>query len=167
MNRSDASREPFTASHTTPVGGLDFWQAPDATKQPDGRLAPGVEVQLLERAPSGWARVRRASGGWPVWVDGRRLEEPASSAPADGELVPKLQAALSTCSRLLEDLAAKRIDAPSFRAQAFAAGLVVHDGEAWMWDFTNGWYCYDGAALRHVELPGDAQERDEGREVEP
>ncbi|MEV4502010.1 hypothetical protein [Streptomyces klenkii] len=139
----------FAATHTTPVEGLDFWQAPDVTKRPDGRLAPAVEVQVLERVPSGWARVLRASGGWPVWVDGRRLDEPARRGATTGaELLARITTALETYQRLLDDFGAHRIDFDAFRRQAFRAGLIMRDDSALLLDLPSGtWYRYDGVQL--------------------
>jgi hypothetical protein len=71
----------------------------------------------------------------------------------DSELLEQLRGALATCSRLLDDLQAGRIDAEFFHAHAFRAGLIVRDGEAWMWDFFNGWYRYDEITLKHLPLP--------------
>jgi hypothetical protein len=89
----------------------------------------------------------------------------AGPAPADDdqrndqELLAQLRIALSTCSQLLEDLQAGRIDPESFRSQAFGAGLIVRDGEAWIWDFAEGWYRYDGIAVKHLPLPAESVQR--------
>jgi hypothetical protein len=129
--------------------------------EPTGMIAAGTEVRVLERRPNGVVRVQ-ARGGSPGWSDGRHLEEIPGSAPSEGaaDFVPQLQAALSTCSRLLDDLKAGRIDRESFRAQAFRAGLVVRDEEAWLWDYASGWYHYDGIALSHVMLPAGSEPHD-------
>ncbi|MEU3352602.1 hypothetical protein [Streptomyces sp. NPDC037389] len=118
-------------------------------KQPDGRLDPGTRVQVIERAPSGWARVACASGGWPVWVDGHRLQESAESEQAIGmELLSQLKASLDTYRQLLDDLQARRIDFDSFRRQAFRAGLVMRDSGALLLDLSSAtWYWYDGIRL--------------------
>ncbi|GHC61960.1 hypothetical protein GCM10010507_43860 [Streptomyces cinnamoneus] len=141
--------EPFAATHVVPATGLDSWRTPDAMKAPDGRLDPGTRVQVVERSPSGWARVVCASGGWPVWVDGRRLQEPTESEQAIGmELLSQLKTSLGTYQQLLDDLQAQRIDFDSFRRQAFHAGLVMRDSGALLLDLPSGtWYWYDGIRL--------------------
>ncbi|KJY43915.1 hypothetical protein VR41_00940 [Streptomyces sp. NRRL B-1568] len=155
----------FDASHTVSAWGVRLWNVPDAEQQPVAELPAGTKVRVIERRPDGWVRV--AARGRPSgWTDGRRLEEipgtgpigstdaKSTDSPDDAEqLTAQLQAALSTCSRLLEDLKAQRIDPDSFRVQVFRAGLVLRDEEAWMWDFASGWHRYDGIGLHHMPLP--------------
>ncbi|WKU47564.1 SH3 domain-containing protein [Streptomyces sp. VNUA116] len=151
-----SANDGFVATHTVPAWGADLWSlpdpGPDAEQQPVAELPGGTEVQVVERRPDGWVRLT-ARGGPQGWTDGRHLEAtpPDESVDADAmELIAQLQGALSACSRLLEDVKDGRIDAESFHAQAFRAGLVLRDGEAWMWDFAHGWHRYDGVTLRHV-----------------
>ncbi|MEU1313092.1 SH3 domain-containing protein [Streptomyces cinnamoneus] len=160
----------FVASHTVPAWGVRLWGLPDPEQRPVAELPAGTEVRVIERRPDGWVRVE-ASGGPSGWTDGRRLEEIPGAVPAGStdstdstdstgdaeELTAQLQAALSTCSRLLDDLNARRIDPDSFRVQAFRAGLVLRDEEAWMWDFASGWHRYDGIGLHHMPLPTEGR----------
>jgi hypothetical protein len=62
---------PFRPTHTVAASGLDTWPAPDPSRLPDDRLAPGLAVEVQEES-YGWARVR-CSNGWETWVDGRGL----------------------------------------------------------------------------------------------
>lgn len=55
-----------------PPEGLDTWGTPDPALAPGQRLAGGLDVDVLEQRPDGWAHVR-CSNGWEAWVDGRRL----------------------------------------------------------------------------------------------
>jgi len=63
----------FVADHRLPAGGLPAWDAPDPARQPVATIAAGLQVQLLEQRPDGWAQVL-CDNGWAGWVDGRRLE---------------------------------------------------------------------------------------------
>jgi hypothetical protein len=63
----------WTATHCVGETGLPAWPAPDPRLEPDTHLAPGLDVQLIEQRPDGWAQVVSANG-WAAWVDGRRLE---------------------------------------------------------------------------------------------
>ncbi|MEU1374977.1 hypothetical protein ABZ442_15080 [Streptomyces triculaminicus] len=164
----------FVASHTVPAWGVRLWRLPDPEQRPVAELPVGTEVRVVERRPDGWVRIE-ARGSPSGWTDGRRLEEipgvvPAVSTDSAGdaeELTAQLQAALSTCSQLLQDLNARRIDPDSFRAQAFRAGLVLRDEEAWIWDFASGWHRYDGLGLRHVALPTGSEPVTEGDRTLP
>ncbi|GAA3047964.1 hypothetical protein GCM10020000_30210 [Streptomyces olivoverticillatus] len=102
--------------------------------------------------------MKPSAGGPAGWAGRSHLEEKPGAESADGamELISQLHAALSACSRLLEDLNARRIDPDSFRVQAFRADLVLRDDEAWMWDFASGWHRYDGFGLHHVALPAES-----------
>src|SRR5688500_7891289 len=68
----------FVADHRSPAGGLSAWDEPDPARQPVATIAAGLQVQVLEQRPDGWAKVL-CDNGWAAWVDGRRLE--ALAAP--------------------------------------------------------------------------------------
>jgi hypothetical protein len=96
----------FVADHRSPPGGLAAWDAPDPALQPVATIAAGLQVQLLEQRPDGWAHVL-CDNGWAGWVDGRRLETlGARAAPAPAPMaaapsaVPIDAAALSAPLRI-------------------------------------------------------------------
>lgn len=62
---------PFRPTHAIPGSGLDARQEPEASRLPDARLDPGLQVEMIEES-WGWARVR-CSNGWETWVDGAAL----------------------------------------------------------------------------------------------
>lgn len=64
---------PSRPTHRVPAGGSAAWPTPDGAQAPAATLAAGLEVLVLSRLDSGWARVR-CSNGYEAWVDGRRLE---------------------------------------------------------------------------------------------
>ena len=141
----------FVPTHVVPDGGLSAWDRPDAQAPPGPPLGGRLPVMVFERSGD-WAHIR-CSNGWEAWTDGRALVEDPSANGADAELIARLQASLSTFTRLLDDLEANRIDADAFRSQAFAAGLIVRDDEAWLWDFAKGrWFRYDGLTLSQIEM---------------
>ncbi|MCQ4081322.1 hypothetical protein NGB36_12095 [Streptomyces sp. RB6PN25] len=157
--------EVFIPTHTVPAWGLEMWNTPDMAHDPADMIAPGTQVQVLERRANGVVRLQ-APGRSPGWTDGRQLQEIPGSAPADStaDFTQPLKAALATSSRLLQEFKTGRIDADSFRVQAFRAGLVVLDEEAWMWDFRSGWFRYDGIVLSHMALPAEGRDGNERNE---
>ncbi|MBL8775257.1 MAG: hypothetical protein JNK12_04980 [Acidimicrobiales bacterium] len=68
----------FSPTHTVPPQGTRTWPAPDPGLPADGRLDPGLPVQVVSKAGA-WAQVR-CSNDWVRWVDGRTLM-PLSAEP--------------------------------------------------------------------------------------
>lgn len=62
---------PWAPTHVVDAAGVNTWSEPDPAARPNGRLDPGLAVQVVEEA-SGWARVV-CSNGWEAWTDGRFL----------------------------------------------------------------------------------------------
>ncbi len=62
----------WTATHRVPSGGVTLWPQPDPVSAPNGRLASGVELEVV-RVWGAWAEIRLANG-WIAWVDNRKLE---------------------------------------------------------------------------------------------
>src|SRR4029077_16023590 len=92
------------------------------------------------------ARVRiRCENGWSAWVDGDVLV-----AVGDTSAVwVKIENAFATMRQLRADFEAGRIDEQTYRNRTLEAGLIVHDGGAWMLDLVNGClHRYDGFQLR-------------------
>jgi hypothetical protein len=73
-------------THVVPGGGLPTWSEPDGSRPSDNELAPGLEVQVLERQGE-WAHVL-CSNGWSTWVDGSALVE--QRAPGGGAFFDQL-----------------------------------------------------------------------------
>jgi hypothetical protein len=117
-------------------------------------LDPGLEVRRVEQRDDGWAHIV-CSNDWTTWVDGRRLVE----LPRDGfdnAVFAVLEAASRVYAKLVEDLAAGRMDPETFRRQAFKTGLVVRDDDAWILELPTGrWWRYDGIELTTIELPDE------------
>ena len=81
------------------------------------------------------------------------MSDPPPNAGAAEPMLQELTAALAAYSQLLDDLQAERIDAPTFRREAFKVGLVVKGDDAWMLDLVNHqWHHYDGLQLRTLDL---------------
>jgi len=136
------------ATHSIPDGGLPAWTAPDPRMAPSAQLPARLPVSLVRR-DGDWGQVAD-SGGWIGWVDARRLVAPAEQV--DTAVLDALGGALDTYRRLVDDLAAARIDVGAFRRGAFAAGLIVRDGEAWLFDLDRGrWARYDGVTVAFGE----------------
>lgn len=66
-----------------PEGGLATWAEPDPARSPGQRIGAGLEIDVLEQRPDGWARVR-CSNGWEAWVDGRLLVDDEAATPSTG-----------------------------------------------------------------------------------
>jgi hypothetical protein len=66
----DAS--PFTATHVVPATGLATYAGAEEGGGENGRLDPGLEVQVLEQHGD-WAKIL-CSNGWSAWVDSRGLQ---------------------------------------------------------------------------------------------
>jgi hypothetical protein len=58
-------------THIVPAGGVAFWDAPEPSRPPLGRLSDGVEL-VVDSSVGAWAQVR-GENGWRGWVDGRLL----------------------------------------------------------------------------------------------
>jgi hypothetical protein len=144
----------FLPTHTVPAWGLEIWNSPDVSSQPTGLMPAGTGVRVIERGPHGLVRVT-ARGGQSGWADGRHLQEiPDSGTAAEMELLAQLKTSLETYGQLLDDLAAHRIDAATFRRRAFRAGLIVREGNALMLDAPSGqWYRYNGVDIRPMGPP--------------
>jgi hypothetical protein len=69
-------------THTAPDDGLVTYAGSDEGGGENGRLAPGLPVQVVEREDQ-WARIV-CSNGWVAWVDANRLVEQRRS-PAEGD----------------------------------------------------------------------------------
>jgi len=76
----------FVASHVVPGTGLPTWPAPDPAQPQGPPLAAGLEVQVLEVTPQGWAHVV-CSNGWTAWVDAARLRERRAAGRTAGRLL--------------------------------------------------------------------------------
>jgi predicted lipid-binding transport protein (Tim44 family) len=63
---------PFTATHIVPAGGLATYAGAEEGGGENGRLDPGLEVQVLEQHGD-WAKIL-CSNGWSAWVDARQLQ---------------------------------------------------------------------------------------------
>lgn len=69
-------------THTAPEDGLVTYAGSEEGGGENGRLAPGLPVQVVERQEQ-WARIV-CSNGWAAWVDANRLvEQPGSTAEGD------------------------------------------------------------------------------------
>ncbi len=134
---------------------------PGRPRTPPGRLVPLdplLPVQVVERRGD-WA-LALCSNGWSAWVDGRLLLSVPHGPPAAGQpaartadprpLLGAVEGELSRYRRLIEELAAGRLDGESFgqRTRGTRMGVVV-DGEAvWLYDARHERWCYcDGSSL--------------------
>lgn len=160
--------EGFEATHVVPPGGLPTWAGPDP-ERPSARLDPLLPVRLAELRGD-WAQVV-CSNGWAAWVDGRLLValprspratvRPLSAVQDPRPLLIRLERALADYRRLVDDLAAGRLDLEAFRrrSQGLRLGAVVDGAAAWLLDLDEGsWYYCDGTRLRTyatVEPPPD------------
>ncbi|MFG2890928.1 hypothetical protein [Streptomyces sp. NPDC048248] len=147
----------FLPSHVVPPEGMATWSAPDATR-PLVPLDPLLPVQVVERRGD-WA-LALCSNGWSAWVDGRLLLSVPHGPPAAGQpaartadprpLLGAVEGELSRYRRLIEELAAGRLDGESFgqRTRGMRVGVVV-DGEAvWLYDARHERWCYcDGPSM--------------------
>lgn len=156
----------FVATHLVPDDGLDARLSPHPDVAVAARLDGGLDVKQLERRGE-WARIE-CSNGWIAWVDGRRLVPTGSegeSAPLiDEELSQALDTALARYAELARDLDAGRIDPTTFQRDAFGAGLIVRDSEAWLLDLeSERWWRYDGLGLTTIDVGGPDDEGGERR----
>ncbi|MFJ6750047.1 hypothetical protein ACIQNI_17925 [Streptomyces sp. NPDC091266] len=147
----------FRPSHVVPAGGMATWSAPDAAV-PLAPLDPLLPVRVVDRRGD-WA-LALCSNGWSAWVDGRLLLSvphgpPAAGRPAAGTSDPRpllgaVEGELGRYRRMIEELAAGRLDGESFgqRTRGMRVGVVV-DGEAvWLYDARHERWCYcDGFTL--------------------
>jgi hypothetical protein len=109
-----------------------------------------------------WARIV-CSNGWTAWVDARRLVPNGSVGEAplqiDEDLSRVFGEALARYATLVGELQAGRIDLEAFRRDAFRAGLVVRDSEAWVLDLASErWWRYDGLGLTTIDVGTSADE---------
>ena len=158
----------FRPTHVTPLDGMPTWVNPDPA-QPSAWLDPVLPVQVTD-TEGDWARVR-CSNGWAAWVDGRLLvalpdgppgtEHPLAHTGDPRPLLARLEVALSTYRRLVEQLADGAIDLQTFRERSGGLRLgVVIDGEsAWLLDLDHDrwWYCHDSQlqTFATVDAPPD------------
>lgn len=70
---------PFSPTHSVPPEGAATLPTPDPNRPAEGRLDPGLPVQVVASAGA-WAQVR-CSNEWITWVDGRTLV-PLATVPA-------------------------------------------------------------------------------------
>ena len=61
----------WTATHVVPATGLTTYAGSEENGVENGRLDPGLEVQVVEQQGD-WAHVV-CSNGWRAWVDARQL----------------------------------------------------------------------------------------------
>lgn len=165
MNETD-----FRPTHVTPLDGMPTWAGPDPS-QPSAWLDALLPVRVVDTRGD-WARVLCANG-WAAWVDGRLLvalpdSAPGTAGPLDRipdprPLLARLERALSAYRRLVEDLAAGRIDLETFRERSAGLRLgVIVDGEsAWLLDLEHDrwWYTHDSQlqTFATVEAPPDVR----------
>jgi hypothetical protein len=164
----DTGEAEFRPTHVTPLDGMPTWAGPDIS-EPSAWLDALLPVQVTD-SQGDWARVLCANG-WGAWVDGRLLialpvAPPGTARPLaftsdPRPLLARLEQALSSYRRLVEQLAAGDLDLQTFRERS--AGLrvgVIVDGEsAWLLDLEHDrwWYCH-GAQVQTfatVEAPPD------------
>ncbi|HEU5300902.1 MAG TPA: SH3 domain-containing protein [Acidimicrobiia bacterium] len=69
-------------THAAPEDGLVTYAGADEGGGENGRLAPGLPVQVVERQEQ-WARIV-CSNGWAAWVDASLLVEQPESSPEAG-----------------------------------------------------------------------------------
>ncbi len=155
---TDLTQNEWRPTHRVPTGGLQAFREPDPSADQTAVLDPGLEVEVVQAAEV-WAQVL-CSNGWQGWVDGRLLE-PMADTPIPEEVAGLQEAlgdALAGYERLLVELKSGRIQGEEFRRGAFEAGLVVRDGEAWLFNLQDGFWCrYDGIGLEVLgEPPEDA-----------
>lgn len=148
----------FRPTHVAPEDGLPTWAGPDPS-QPTTRLDPLLPVQLAETTGD-WARVV-CSNGWSAWVDGRLLVALPHRPPGTGRplavtsdprpLLARLEEALASYRKLVDELAAGRLDLEGFRTRSrgLRVGAVVDGPAAWLLDLDHGrWYYCDGTQLQ-------------------
>lgn len=141
----------FAPTDLVPGSGLPAWDEPDPARAPVAQLDPQLPVQVTERRPNGWTHILCANG-WAAWVDGRLLI-PRDDLAADPELWSTLQDALAAYGRLVDEFAARAIDASTFAERALGIGLIVREHDAWILDLpTKRWWRYDGISLTTVDL---------------
>jgi len=72
--RAAPGPQDWIATHRVPSTGIRLWAEPDPESKPNGKLAAGVELEVV-RVWGAWAEIRLANG-WIAWVDNRQLERP-------------------------------------------------------------------------------------------
>ena len=148
----------FQPTHVVPPSGLATWAEPDPSR-PSAGLDPLLPVQAVEYQGD-WTRVVCANG-WGAWVDGRLLvalprspegtASPLTTATDPRPLLARLEQALAGYRRLLDELAAGRLELGAFQRQAagFRVGAVVDGSSAWLLDLERErWYYCAGAGLQ-------------------
>ncbi|MFJ4835329.1 hypothetical protein ACIP79_36290 [Streptomyces sp. NPDC088747] len=170
----------FRPTHVVPRDGLPAWETADVSR-PTVALDALLPVQLAERAGD-WGRAVCANG-WSAWVDARLLvavpqTPPAASSPltrtADPRpLLARVEEALSRYRSAAEDLAAGRLDGPSFhgRTQGQRIGVVVDGDSLWLYDGEHErWVYCDGTRLSTIATdrgPAATATREPVREEAP
>ena len=170
----------FQPTHVVPPSGLATWAAPDPSR-PSAALDPLLPVQAVEQQGD-WTRVVCANG-WGTWVDGRLLvalprspdgtAAPLTAATDPRPLLARLEQALAGYRRLLDELAAGRLELEAFHRQAagFRVGAVVDGASAWLLDLERErWYYCAGAGLQPYatvqQPPGTAADSASGSEAD-
>ena len=77
---------PFSPTHTVPPNGTPTWPTPDPNRPAEGRLDPGLPVEVVAFSGA-WAQVR-CSNQWVTWVDGRTLVPLAAAAVGSAPVAP-------------------------------------------------------------------------------
>ncbi|ARF59822.1 hypothetical protein B1H19_31665 [Streptomyces gilvosporeus] len=153
------------------------WSAPDAAR-PTVPLDPLLPVQVVDRRGD-WA-LALCSNGWSAWVDGRLLlsvprDPPAAGAPPARTADPRpllgaVESELARYRRLVEELAAGRLDGESFgsRTRGLRVGVVVDGDAVWLYDARHERWCYcDGVSLEtYAVTAGPSVEPSAGPSVE-
>jgi hypothetical protein len=73
----------FHPTHRVPAAGLATYPTPDPAATRGPSLESGLDVQVLEQRPDGWARIG-CSNGWTTWGDGRLLSSLPRFVPGGG-----------------------------------------------------------------------------------
>jgi hypothetical protein len=142
----------FEPTHLVPADGLGTFQHPGG-RDAGPVLDPRLPVRVVEQRGT-WARII-CENGWSAWVDAGSLEpvEGADGPPADA-IWAELHAAMDSMAADLDDFSAGRIDEATCRKRVLAAGLIVHDDDAWIIDLAHHTvHRFDGLQLLTLELP--------------
>lgn len=103
-------------TRVVPPEGMQAWAAPDPQGGVVANLAAGTPLAVIDESGA-WAHVR-AANGWEGWVDGRRLQVPAASAPAAPTPTPAPAAPMPTPAPAVSTPSAPSASAPAPTAPA-------------------------------------------------
>ncbi|NXY98041.1 hypothetical protein HYE82_27445, partial [Streptomyces sp. BR123] len=155
----------FRPTHVVPRDGLPAWETPDVSR-PTASLDAFLPVQLLSRRGE-WGEILCANG-WSAWVDGRLLVSVPEPPPTGGRptartddprpLIARSAGVLDRYRRVLEELAAGRLDGEGFRSgtKGMRAGVVVDGESVWLYDESTGHWMYgDGSRLSPYAAAGE------------